>query len=309
MSSTDLIAVTGAFSYSGRYVARRLLDRGYRVITLTNHPGRRDPFNGAVKAMPLSFDDADELKKALDGVSVLVNTYWVRFAYGNTTHQVAVENSRKLFEAAKAAGVGRVVHTSIANPSADSPLTYYRGKWAVEQALVTSGLSYAILRPAVLYGGETPAEDVLINNIAWILRRSPAFGLPGDGAYGIQPIHVADYADFVVEQVEASGSQIADACGPEAFPFRDLVKRVAQAVGGRALIVSMPPMLALAAAQVISRFVGDVVLTREEVIGLMDNLLVSQEAPVGKVRISEWIDHNASLLGTRYASEVGRHFK
>src|ERR671924_1111896 len=160
------IAVTGAFSYSGKYITKRLLARGEQVITLTGHPNRPDPFSGKVKAYPLDFDEAG-MARSLWGVDVLVNTYWVRFDKDENTQPRAVENTRKLINAAKVAGVKRVVHISIANPSADSHLPYYWGKAANEKTVMESGLSYAILRPTVLYGG---GEDILINNIAYLLR-------------------------------------------------------------------------------------------------------------------------------------------
>jgi len=309
MPSPDLVAVTGAFSYSGRYITRRLLDAGKQVITLTNHPNRANPFGDAVRIAPLDFGDAAGLHRSLAGASTLFNTYWIRYPYGEMTHEKAVANSAALFDAAKKAGVRRVVHTSIANPTADSPLKYYVGKWNVEQALIGSGLGYAILRPAVLFGGENPAEDVLINNIAWILRRFPAFGLPGDGSYGIQPTHIDDYADFALEMAARTDDLIADACGLETFTFANLASLVRAAVGSRAFIMPMHPALALAAARVISLLVGDVLLTDEEVVGLMDGLLVSKQKAIGKVKLSAWLADNAHLMGQTYSNEVARHFK
>jgi NADH dehydrogenase len=305
----SLFAVTGAFSYSGRYITRRLLDQGHKVITLTGHPDRPNPFGDKVKVYSFNFDRPDELAKSLEGASAVINTYWVRYDYGGTTYKQAVANTKTLFDAAKKAGVKRAVHVSIANPSIDSPLPYYHGKAELEAYLTASGLSYAILRPTVLFGGATPAEDVLINNIAWLLRRLPVFGLPGDGSYGIQPIHVDDQAALAVKYATGKDNVIVDAVGPETFTFRELVELVKKGVGSRALVMPFPPSLALLAARAISPFLGDVMLTREEVIGLMDNLLVSKQAPTGTVRLSEWLAENAPLMGSRYASEVGRHFK
>jgi nucleoside-diphosphate-sugar epimerase len=301
--------VTGAFSYSGRYITRRLLDQGHQVSTLTGHPDRPNPFGDQVKALPFNFDHPDELADSLKGADALINTYWVRYDYGGTTYRQAVANTKTLFDAAKRAGVKRVVHVSIANPSLDSKLPYYHGKAELEQHLIQSSLSYAILRPTVLFGGATAAEDVLINNIAWLLRRLPVFGLPGDGSYGIQPIHVDDQAALAVRLAGEKENTIVDAVGPETFTFRELVELVKKAVGSRALILPFPPSLALLAARAISPFLGDVMLTREEVIGLMDNLLVSSQPPTGTTKLSEWLAQNAHLMGARYSSEVGRHFK
>ena len=298
------IAVTGAFSYSGKYIARRLLARGETVRTLTNHPDRPDPFEGRVPAFPLNFADAASLTSSLRGVETLVNTYWVRFDKGANTQPAAVENTRRLIEAAAAAGVKRIVHISITNPSADSPLPYFWGKAANEKFVMDSGLSYAILRPTVLFG----TEDILINNIAWLLRRFPFFALPGDGSYRLQPVFVDDLAALAVESVYETGHSVRDAVGPDIFTFREMVELIGERVGARRLLVDVPPRLALAAAQFLSIFVRDVMLTPEEVDGLMAGLLVSKDPPLCKTRLSEWLEENRRNVGARYASELERHF-
>ena len=298
------IAVTGSFSYSGKYITRRLLEHGEEVITLTGHPNRPDPFNGRVKAYPLDFDEAG-MTKSLQGVEVLVNTYWVRFDKGENTQPRAVENTKKLVNAAKAAGVKRIVHISIANPSADSHLPYYWGKAANEKAVIESGLEYAILRPTVLVGG---GEDILINNIAFLLRRLPIFFIPGDGSYGIQPVYIEDLADLAVEGVYSKESYIIDAVGPDSYSFKDLVSLVGETIGAKRPLISLPPRLALLAAQFLSLFVNDVILTPEEVDGLMANLLVSNEPARGKTRFDEWLAENKDKLGTKYASELEKHY-
>lgn len=297
------IAVTGAFSYSGKYITKRLLERGEEVITLTGHPNRPDPFGGKVKAYPLDFDEAS-LMRSLQGVDVLVNTYWVRFDKGENTQPRAVENTRKLVNAAKAAGLKRIVHISIANPSADSPLPYYWGKAANEKAVMESGLTYAILRPTVLIG----REDILINNIAFLMRRFPIFFIPGDGSYGIQPVYVEDLADLAVEGVYSKDSYVIDAVGPDAYTFKELVKLIGEKIGVRRPLISVPPRLALLAAQFLSLFVSDVILTPEEVDGLMANLLVSKDPARGKTAFKDWLEANKVTVGTKYASEVRRHY-
>jgi uncharacterized protein YbjT (DUF2867 family) len=297
------IAVTGAFSYSGKYITKRLLARGEEVITLTGHPNRPDPFNGKVKAYPLDFDEAG-MTRSLQGVAVLVNTYWVRFDKGKNTQPRAVENTRKLVNAAKAAGVKRIVHISIANPSAESHLPYYWGKAANEKAVMDSGLSYAILRPTVLIG----KEDILINNIAYLLRRFPFFFIPGDGSYGIQPVYIEDLADLAVEGVYSTENYVIDAVGPDAYPFKELVKLIGEKIGIMRPVVSLPPRLALLAAQFLSLFVKDVILTPEEVEGLMANLLVSKEPARARTAFKDWLEANKNTVGMKYASELERHF-
>ena len=298
------IAVTGAYSYSGKYITQRLLERGEEVITLTGHPGRTDPFAGRVMAFPLDFNDEQGLARSLRGTQVLVNTYWIRFDRGANTQPRAVENTRKLIKAAQAAGVARIVHISITNPSPDSPLPYFWGKAANEQAVIESGLSYAILRPTVLVG----SEDILINNIAYLLRRFPVFAIPGDGSYRLQPVFVGDLADMAAQAVYDKDDCITDAVGPDIFTFKQMVSLIGEKIGARRPLISVPPRLALSAANVLSRFVSDILLTPEELDGLMMNLLVSAQPPCGKTRLGDWLDANRHLVGVRYASELKRHF-
>src|SRR5215216_4618312 len=295
------IAVTGAFSYSGKYITKRLLARGEEVITLTGHPNRPDPFAGKVKAYPLDFDEAS-MTRSLQDVDVLVNTYWVRFDKAENTQPRAVQNTRKLVNAAKAAGVKRIVHISITNPSADSHLTYFWGKAANEKAVIEAGMSYAILRPTVLVG----EEDILINNIAYLLRRFPIFALPGDGSYQLQPVYVDDVAELAVEGVFRSDSYIIDAVGPDIFTFKQMVQLIAEKIVVKRPLIPFPPRLALLAAQFLSLFVGDVILTPEEVDGLMAGLLVSKEPARAKTAFKDWLEANKNTVGTKYASELQR---
>lgn len=298
------IAVTGAFSYSGKYIASRLLERGEEVFTLTNHPNRPDPFSGKIKAVPLNFGNGSELIENLRGAEVLVNTYWIRFDKGNNTQPKAVENTKILVGAAAKAGVKRIVHISITNPSPDSNLPYFWGKAANEKAVIDSGMSYAILRPTVLFG----KEDILINNIAWLLRRLPLFGLPGDGSYKLSPVYVDDLAQLAVDSVYKKEDYIWDAVGPDELTFKQTVELIAKAIGIPRPLISMPPRVALFAAQVLSLFVKDVMLTPEEVDGLMSNLLISKEAPRCRTSLKDWLEEHKTTVGKLYASELARHF-
>jgi NADH dehydrogenase len=304
ISTMTRIAITGALGFSGRHVAARLLARGDEVRNLTAHPDRPNPFDRPIPTLPLDLDRPDRLRSALEGVDALVNTYWVRFPRSRVTHADAVRRSERLFDAARAAGVRRIVHVSIANPDPASRLSYYRGKAQVEAALATTGVPYAILRPTVLFGD----EPILVNAIAWLLRRSPLFGIPGDGRYGIQPVAVDDLAALAVEALDRTDDLTWDAAGPEILSFTELVEAVRGATGSRARLVHLPGPVALAAAGLVGRVVGDTLLTREELEGLSAGLLVSRERPRGTARFGEWLAASGDWLGRRYLSEVGRHF-
>ncbi len=302
MDPHQVHVVTGAFGYSGRYIARRLLDAGVEVRTLTNSPDRENPFGGRIKAHRYRFDDQAQLVDSLRGVSVLYNTYWVRFNYATFKHAVAVENTLKLFDAAREADVHRVVHVSITNPSEDSPLEYFNGKARLERALIESGLSYAVLRPTVLFG----KEDILINNIAWILRKFPVFGVFGDGEYRLQPIYVDDLAELAVAQAKETENHIIDAIGPETFTYRELVEQIGRVIGKPRPIISVPPAVGYLVGSVLGRLVGDVVITREEIEGLMADLLCTDSPPAGHTKLTDWAKAHCESLGMRYASEIAR---
>lgn len=299
------IVVTGAFSYTGKYATRILLDRGHTIRTLTHHTNRPNPFGERVQVFTYDFDQPDKLQENLRGASALINTYWVRFPHRGATFERAVQNTRALIDSAKNAGIRRIVHVSIANPSLDSPLAYYKGKAQLEEAVKNSGLSYAIVRPTVIFG----AEDILINNIAWFVRHFPVFGIPGDGRYGIRPIYVEDMAQLLADAAEGETNEVIDAVGPETFAFEDLVKLIAKETRASVRLVHLPAPLAYVSTRVIGWFTSDVILTWEEYKGLMANLLVTQGPPTGKTRLSEWLAANRDRVGQRYASEVARHFR
>jgi NADH dehydrogenase len=302
MAKATIHAVTGAYGYSGKYITQRLLDEGEQVITLTNSLSRRNPFNDRVQAFPFHFDRPDLLAEQMRGVSVLYNTYWVRFNHRLFKHADAVRNTLVLFEAAKKAGVRRVVHVSITNPSVDSPLEYFRGKAVLEQALIASGVSYAILRPAVLFG----KEDILINNIAWALRRLPVFGVFGYGQYRLQPIYVDDLARLAVEQGKNPETLVIDAIGPETFTYRELVAKIGRLIGKERPIVSVAPWLGYFVGWLLGSLVGDVVITKEEIEGLVADLLYVDAPPAGHTALTDWIGSHADALGRTYTSELAR---
>lgn len=302
MKQSELHVVTGAFGYSGKYIAKRLLEQGHRVRTITSKQPVHDPFQGLVEHHPLAFANHSQLVASLRGATVLYNTYWVRFNHANFKHAEAVDNTIRLFKAAKEAGVKRVVHVSITNPSEESTLEYFHGKAVLERALVESGLSYTILRPTVLFG----KEDILINNIAWALRKLPVVGVFGDGSYRLQPIYVDDLAQLAVEQGAATENRVINAIGPETFSYRELVATIGSIIGKQRPIISVSPNVGYLACSVIGKLVGDVFITREEIEGLMADLLYVDAPPTGATRLTDWARKHAATLGAAYASELGR---
>ena len=304
MEIPELNVVTGAFGYTGKYITSRLLSMGKRVRTLTGHPDRHNPFGNQVRVSPFNFDNQIEQIKSLQGATTLYNTYWVRFSYGEVTVDKAIENTKTLIKAAEEAGVSRIIHISITNASEESSLPYFRGKGILEKAIINSKLSYAIIRPTVIFG----PEDILINNIAWFLRRFPLLAIFGSGDYRVQPVFVEDVAEIAVSAAHQNENIIIDAVGPEIYTFDELVRFIANRIHSRAKIIHLRPALALFLSKLVGYMVSDVVLTRDEVKGLMLNLLVSENPPTGQARLSDWLSKNADSLGAKYASELSRHY-
>jgi NADH dehydrogenase len=298
-------AVTGATSYTGRFIAERLVEKGRTVVDLTRSPRVPHPLGEAVTSAALHFGDQAGLAQALAGVDTLYNTFWIRFERGPMSYEGAIARSRTLFGAARRAGVRRVVHISVINAAHDAPTAYFRAKATVEDELIGSGVSYAIVRPTVTFG----PGDILLNNLAWTLRRLPVFGIPGDGRYPIQPVHVQDIAEIAVRAGSGTDHAVLDAAGPDTFSFRDFVDLVRRAVGSRARIVPVPVAAALLAGRLIGMVVRDVVLTRDEVTELHAGLMRSSAPATGTIRLADWLADNADAVGRRWASELDRHFR
>ena len=304
---TKTHVVTGVSGYTGRYIAQRLLRKGHEVRSLTGHPDRPDPFDGQVKMMPYHFNSPAQLARGLVGTDTLFNTYWIRMARGDLTHERAAKNLKLLFTAAKEAGVRRVVHISIANATIASPLPYYSGKALAEQYLREFGPSHAIIKPTLLFG----QGDILLNNISWTLRRFPIFPIPGRGDYPVQPGFVEDIAKLAVEQGDRDENIEMDAVGPEVFSYSEYVELIRHNIGAKCLLLNLPHGLTLLGSKFVGAFVRDVTLTRDEIDGLSAGLLASRETgeAVLPTRLSEWLPNNADSLGREYASEMERHYR
>ena len=305
MEQRGFDVVTGAFSFTGRFIARRLLAEERRVKTLTNHPQRAGAEDITAEVAPLQFADRAALVESLRGADVLYNTYWVRFRHGRVRFGDAVANTRILVGAARDAGVRKVVHISVSNPSVDSPLDYYAGKARAENAVRESGLEWAIVRPTLIFG----AGDILINNIAWLLRRLPVFGIPGRGDYRLQPVAGEDVAEIATWAAAQGGNVTVDAAGPDIIYYSEMVESIAIAVGRHPRFVYISPRNAVRAAGIIGRLVRDVTLSEPELQGLMQELLVSREKPRGTRRLDNWLLSSADGIGRSYASELERHWR
>ena len=301
----DMDVVTGAFGYIGRYITKRLLESGREVQTITTHPAKPNPFGVAVEAFPYSFDDPSRLTDLLSGADTLFNTYWIRFPHDGQTFESALRNTRTLFDCAKQAGLKRIVHISVTNASMDSQLPYYRGKARQEEMLAETGVPHSIVRPTLVFG----KGDILVNNIAWLIRKVPAFPIFGSGRYRVQPVFVEDLASLAVEQASQSSDVTLDAIGPDTFTFEKMVRLMAAELGRETRFVRVPPSVGLLAGRAISLLMRDVLLTSDELAGLMEENLTSRQAPNCPTRFADWLRDNSRTVGRHYSSEIARHFR
>ncbi len=296
------VIVTGALGYSGKVITEKLLEQGYIVKTLTNSLQRTNPFGNKIEVAPFNFNQKDKLIKSMETFDTLINTYWVRFNHKKFNHSDAVTNTKILFDSAKTAGIKRIIHVSITNPNINSDLEYFRGKGILEEYLETLSLPFSIVRPAVLFG----RDDILINNIAWMIRHLPVFGVFGDGSYKLQPIHIDDFAQIIIEEAKLSDNRYINAIGPETYTYKMLCQTIMDILGIKKNIISVSPYIGYLAGKLISNMKGDVTITREEIKGLMDNLLYVDDLPMGNKKLSEYIQTNKDRIGKIYANELSR---
>ena len=297
--------VTGSFGYIGKYITRKLISSGKRVKTITTHPDKPNPFGNDVKAYPYSFDNPELLISILKGCDTLFNTYWVRFNYGKGSFETALRNTNILFESTNKAGIRKIVHISVTNPSESDALPYYRGKALQEKMLKELGISYSIIRPTLVFG----KEDILVNNIAWTIRKFPFVPIFGSGDYKVQPVFVEDLASIAVECAKKNTSETLDAIGPETFSYREMLQVMASILNPDVKFIHVWPNVGIFLGKIIGLFLHDVLLTKDELKGLMLNKLTSRQTPNGKTKFTEWIKLNKGTVGERYTSELDRHFR
>lgn len=322
------VAITGALSYTGRYLAKRLLDEGHQVVNLSRRtaPLAPTPLSKAdvakVITHPLTFEDKSKLKAALQGCDVLFCTYWIRFAIGGDSHAAAADRCKALFELAREAGVQRVVFTSHTQATEDSPYAYIAGKAQAAAALREVGLpSYAIARPCGIFG-DTPGESILVNNAAWVLRRLPLFLLANDGSSRFQPIHVRDFAELLFElggfgaRGPGPAAQERDACGPDAPTALELFNSIGKAVGSTATIAApgfLSTSMVTALTKPIDWLTGDILLDADDLNLLCSGLTVANQPgdpAIAKRRsLLRWIDEVGPQLGNDYVSSISRYYK
>ena len=261
-----------------------------------------------MQRIPFNFAP-DALTSALEGADILACAYWTRHnrpPVGHRgpwlSHAEATERTGMLVESALAAGVSRLVWTSIANPGLDPDLSYYAGKAQVERFVKESGIPYAVLRPACFFG----PGGLLIENIAWAVRHLPVFPIPSGDPYHVRPIHVDDYAQLVADACRGTDTFTQDATGPDRIEFQELIRYIARTINARTQIVRLPIGVCHFLYGAASHLMRETILTLDELKGLSRNRLDSQEPPSGSISLTAWIKENAETIGSRFLREPRR---
>ena len=197
----------------------------------------------------------------------------------------------------------RIIHLSVSHADIQSPLPYYAGKARVENILADSGIPHSILRPTLIFG----EEELLVGNITWLLKKMPVFVIAGDGKYRLQPIFVKDLAQLALRESQKNGDRVINAAGPEVFKYIELIELLSEIVKSKALLIKAPPWLALALAKLLSLFLRDVLLTKDELEGLIEEHLYIGPDYIEGSQFSDWAKENAHLLGGHYSNELARH--
>lgn len=292
-ATTDL--VTGAFGNTGSAIARSLVEQGRHVRTLTT--AASDDSDAPIEVIAPDWDDPTQLVRSFDGVSTFYNTFWMRT--GNpgshgTDYGMAIARSVALLEAARRAGVERIVHLSVAH--ADAPdaqrYPYFAAKARVEAVLRSTGIAHAIVRPAVMFGG----GPGIVEQLARVLRWVPVFGVAGDGRYQVRPVHVGDVARLCVDgAAHASVDAVpVDAVGPDRPTFDELVRWVAASVGRRARLVHLPATAVIAAGRTLGTIAREDLLTADELRSTMDGLADTDGPATGTVSLRAWLAASAT---------------
>lgn len=304
--------VTGSFSFSGKFITNELLKTGERVETFTNHPVTTNPNYSKITIKQYVFNDFNALVENFKGVDTFFNSYWIRFPYGSTSWMDAIRYSKDLFKACKLAGVKKIVHISVTNPKINSPYAYFKGKAIVEDLLKKSGVPYTILRVAWMF----EEGDILTNNIAWILRHMPIFGIFGKGEYKIQPVSLKTLGKVAIENRYLGDKTIninktIDVIGPETLTYKEYVSLINRTIHAKTILFPFP-WFAIQIPIFVSKVIGfalhDRLLTKDEIYSLKDNLLLTDSPPIGNVSFKKWLEKNKNNIGLKWANEVKRHY-
>lgn len=241
-----LVTIFGGSGFIGRYIARGLAQRGWRVRVAVRRPNeagfvRTYGVPGQVEPVLANIRDEASVAAAVEGADAVVNCVGILAEVGrNRFDAVQAEGAGRVARAAAAAGATRLVHLSAIGADSASPSAYARSKAAGEALVLEHFPRAVILRPSIVFG----TEDQFFNRFAAMARISPVLPIVG-AQTRFQPVHVEDVAAAAILGVEGRARPgIYELGGPEVLTFRECMERMLAVIGRRRIILPLPFWLA-----------------------------------------------------------------
>jgi NADH dehydrogenase len=227
----------------GRHLAAQLASDGHEVVIIARGQDRRDESVVALPRVTLahaSVTDTAALRAAFEGADGVVHCAGINREIGSQTYAaVHAAGTRAVVDAAREAGVERIVMLSFLRARPDGPSEYHRSKWAAEELVRHSGLAWTIVKAGVIHG----RGDHMLDHLSRAFQSLPVFALVGLREQPVRPVAVGD----IVRLLEAAilgdarlAHRTVMALGPEQLSLGDAVRRVAETVGRRPLFVRFP---------------------------------------------------------------------
>ncbi len=243
-----MILVTGSTGYVGRRIVQRLVEEGQPVRCLVRSTSDRTVVEGlGVETRQGDVTDLPSLKSACEGVDSVVHTVAIIRERGKATFDAVNHmGTRNVAEAAREAGVGRLVHLSAIGAGPDTRYPYLYSKWQAEEAVRESQVPHVILRYSIIFG----PGDEFINALAAVVKLAPVTPIIGSGKTAFQPIHVEDAARCASLALRDEGllGEVLEVGGPDRLSYRQIVDAIISSLGVRRIKARVPVNLMKLAA-------------------------------------------------------------
>jgi uncharacterized protein YbjT (DUF2867 family) len=238
------IAVLGGSGFIGRYIVRRLAERGALIAVGCRHAEEAKflkPLGnvGQIATLNVGLGDAELLPPFLDGNAALVNCVGILRESGRQTFDLLHHTGpARLARLARDARIDRLVHISAIGADSRSASAYARTKAAGEHAVSDAFPTATILRPSVVFG----PEDEFFNRFAAMALMSPGLPMIGGGTTRFQPVYVGDVADAAVECLVDPGTagRTYELGGPRIYALRELLELMLAEIRRKRLLVDLP---------------------------------------------------------------------